>query len=73
MRVGIVGGKGVVGSSYNLVFPDAYIYDVGVGSKDEINACDIALVCVPTNLNANGELDMSIEKKLLSGLIRRLF
>ncbi len=68
MRVGIVGGKGVVGSSYNLVFPDAYIYDVGVGSKEEINACDIALVCVPTNLNANGELDMSIVEEVIEWL-----
>ena len=68
MRTAIVGGKGVVGSCYAKMFSEAYIYDVGVGEKDEVNECDIALVCVPTNLNEAGELDMSIVEEVVEWL-----
>ena len=68
MRTAIVGGNGVVGGSYQKMFPDAYIYDVGVGEKDEVNACDIALVCVPTNPTESGELDMSIVEDVIEWL-----
>lgn len=68
MKVAIVGGKGVVGTAYNKVFPEAYIYDVGVGEKDEVNACDIALVCVPTNLGEDNALDMSIVEEVIEWL-----
>jgi UDP-glucose 6-dehydrogenase len=68
MRVAIIGGKGVVGRAYSLVFPDAYIYDVGVGDKAEVNECDLALVCVPTNPTQEGELDMSIVEEVIGWL-----
>lgn len=64
-RVAIVGGNGVVGSSYQKLFPEAYIYDIGVGTQDEVNACDIALVAVPTNPTEGGELDMSIIESVI--------
>lgn len=51
MKVAII-GYGVVGKAYHQMFPDAVIYDEPqkLGSRIEVNACDLALVCVPTNL-----------------------
>lgn len=46
-------GYGWVGRAYHKVFPDAVIYDPFVypdtSSKAEVNKCDLALVCVPTD------------------------
>lgn len=51
MKVGII-GLGWVGKSMQQMFPDAVVYSNGksgeVGSKAEVNACDIAFICVPT-------------------------
>ena len=49
MRIGIV-GLGHVGSAMQKVFPKAYIYDKpkNFGTKEGINECDIAFICVPT-------------------------
>jgi len=48
-KVGIV-GYGYVGKGIHKIFPDAVIYDepLGVGSREEINRCDLVIVCVPT-------------------------
>lgn len=69
-KVAIVGGGGVVGKAYGLMFPDAYQYDepLDIGDRDEVNECDIALVCVPTNLNERGELDMTIVESVIDWL-----
>lgn len=71
-KVAII-GYGWVGKAYHKLFPDAVIYDEpqSVGTREEVNACDLALVCVPTNpttLMESGEaqLDMSIVNDVVS-------
>lgn len=48
-KVGIV-GYGYVGKGMHKIFPDATIYDkqLNIGSKEEINKCNLTIVCVPT-------------------------
>lgn len=73
-------GNGWVGNAYQKMFPEAVIYDepqivethpkdykkmVEIGRK-AVNACDLALVAVPTNATASGELDMSIVEDVVS-------
>lgn len=89
MKVAII-GYGKVGRAYHKVFSDALIYDPHirepeivqghVRDKAEVNACDIALVCVPTDLieveMTNGAtsytqsrgLDMSIVEEVVGWL-----
>lgn len=66
MKVAIV-GYGVVGQAYHLMFPDAVIYDEpkGMGTREEVNACDIALVAVFTPHNEDGSLDTSIVEEVV--------
>lgn len=82
-KVAIV-GHGVVGQAYSRVFFDALIYDpvrydreerpfsyrrgILTDSHDEVNACDLAIVCVPTNPLPDGTLDMSIVKEVVGWL-----
>lgn len=65
MNVGIIGSSGWVGRAVNSLFPDAVLYTDHLGSRDEINQCDIAFICVPTpyTIDSNGlegKLDISI-------------
>lgn len=61
MKVGLV-GLGYLGSAYAKVFDEAVLYDEpkGVGTREEINACDIAVIAVPTDPLPDGSLDTSI-------------
>ncbi len=63
MNVGIC-GYGYVGQGMHKVFPDAVLFDPynekATASKEDINNCDLAVVCVPTNELPNGEADLSI-------------
>jgi len=68
-KVAII-GYGYVGKAYHKVFPDAYIYNEGsenMGTKEEVNKCDLAIICVPTDLK-DGELDTSIVEHVVSWL-----
>ena len=57
MSVAIV-GYGIVGKAYNKIFPDAVLYDketiyldngdMVLSVKADVNACKLAIVCVPT-------------------------
>src|SRR3990172_7039532 len=51
MRIGIV-GFGTVGRSIahlcSLSNTEFYPFDISLGSKEELNKCDLAFVCVPT-------------------------
>ena len=69
MKVGIV-GSGHVGTAMQGIFPDALIYDEpkGIGSKENINDCDVAFVCVPTPQAPDGSCDTSIVEDVLSWL-----
>lgn len=60
MKVGIV-GAGAVGAAMAKLFRDVVVYDEPkkVGTRAEINACEIAFVCVPTPQGPNGACDTS--------------
>jgi UDP-glucose 6-dehydrogenase len=68
-------GNGWVGKAYNKMFPDAVVYDEPQIKAEHdpsdwdkaieagrlaVNACDLALVAVPTNPTETGQLDMTI-------------
>jgi len=81
MNIGIV-GYGKVGQAYHTVFPEAWIHDPYYGEVSFIPSfvermvnqktfnenCDVALVCVPIDLNSDNELDMSIVEKTVDWL-----
>ncbi len=69
MKIGIV-GYGHVGKAMHALFKDAVLYDTGlnIGSRDEINACDVAFVCVPTPANADGSCDTRIVEEVIAWL-----
>ena len=66
MRVGIV-GYGVVGQAYHKMFEDAVIYDEpkNIGTREEINRCDMVIVAVFTPHNKDGSLDTSIVEEVV--------
>lgn len=59
MKVAIIGGTGYVGKAYTKMFPDAYLYSRHVGTKAEVNKCDLGIVCVPTPMKSDGSCDIS--------------
>jgi UDPglucose 6-dehydrogenase len=62
-------GYGWVGKSMAKLFPDALIYDPMLDfktTKEEVNACDIAFVCVPSPCPEEGALDTSIIEEVVS-------
>jgi len=63
-------GNGYLGQAYAKVFENAVIYDEpkGLGTREAVNACDIAIVAVPTDLSEAGELDMSIVESVVDWL-----
>src|SRR6266540_6971097 len=69
MRVGIV-GLGAVGAGIAKMFRGASVYDEpkSLGSRAEVNGCDIAFVCVPTPAAADGSCDTSIVEDVVSWL-----
>lgn len=66
-KVGIV-GYGHVGSIMHELFEDSCIYDEPkkIGSREQINSCDFAFICVPTPKAENGSCDTSIVEDVLS-------
>lgn len=79
-EIGLV-GNGYLGKAYHRMFPEAVVYDEpkqllieksvtqwdvapDVGRK-AINACDIAIIMVPTDPLPNGALDMSIVEEVV--------
>lgn len=65
MKVTII-GLGWVGKFMQQLFPDAYIYSHGIGTKEEANEGDIAFVCVPTPCPNEGALDTSIVEECVA-------
>ena len=65
-KVAIV-GYGWVGKAMKKLFPDAYVYDplIPDSTKEKVNECDIAFVCVPTPNRKDGSLNISIVKKVV--------
>jgi UDPglucose 6-dehydrogenase len=65
--IGII-GYGYVGKSIYNLFQDHYqikIYDplFQLNTKEEINQCDLAIICVPTPSNDDGSVNISIVKE----------
>lgn len=67
MTCGII-GFGHVGQAIYNRFPDAVIFDEpkGVGSREKINQCDVAFVCVPTPSREDGSCDTTIVEAVLA-------
>lgn len=65
MKVSIV-GYGHVGKAMHALFQEAYIYDIDTGTKEEVNHCDTAFVCVPTPMRSDGSCDTSIVEEAIS-------
>lgn len=71
-------GNGYLGQAYERMFPDALVYDepkelfAGQESIESgrlaVNACDIAIVAVPTDPTEDGSLDMSIVEEVVGWL-----
>lgn len=55
-------GYGYVGQGYHKAFPEAVIYDEPkkIGTREEVNSCDLAIVSVPTPMKEDGSCDISI-------------
>ena len=67
MKIGIV-GFGHVGGAMHELFKDAIIYDkfTCIGTKEEINKCDAAFVCVPTPMMEDGNCDTTAVDEVLA-------
>ena len=65
-RIGIV-GLGHVGGSMKELFTNAVVYDEikQIGTREAINQCQIAFVCVPTPRAEDGHCDASIVEYVL--------
>lgn len=72
--IGIV-GYGYVGKAFYNFFSNHYkmhVYDPYsdglpcTATKDDINKCDVAVVCVPTPKGDNGECDISIVEEVIN-------
>ncbi|MFA5871607.1 MAG: hypothetical protein WC858_02685 [Parcubacteria group bacterium] len=72
-KVGVV-GYGYVGKAVYKFFEDNFevaFYDPevdGSATKEEINACDLAVVCVPTPMSESGACDLSIIEEAINWL-----
>ena len=66
MKIGII-GYGHVGKAMHELFTNAIIYDnyKNIGSKQQINECDVAFVCVPTPMTIDGACDTSIVEEVV--------
>src|SRR3990167_6617951 len=62
--------NGFLGKAYHKMYPEAVIYDepLKLGRREEVNQCDMAIVCVPTDLKKDGTLDMSIVEDVVDWL-----
>lgn len=67
-------GLGYVGNAYRSIFPDAVLYDpynkeIKSATKDEVNKCNLAIICVPTPTSGDGKnCDTSIVEEIFSWL-----
>lgn len=66
MKIAII-GAGAVGMGIAKLFPAASLYDEpkGIGTRAEVNAADLAFVCVPTPRDADGSCDTSIVEEIV--------
>lgn len=67
MKIGII-GQGHVGTAMQHLFTEAIVYDEpkGIGTRKEINTCDLAFVCIPTPQSHDGSCDTSVVEDVLN-------
>jgi len=70
MKIGII-GYGVVGKAveeYFSISADVFLYDPikKIGTKEQINKCDLVYICVPTPKREDGSCDTSIVENVVS-------
>lgn len=68
-------GNGYLGQAYQKVFPEALIYDepkelfagqqTMEAGRQAVNACDVAIIAVPTDYTEDGRLDTSIVEDIV--------
>jgi UDPglucose 6-dehydrogenase len=70
MSIAIVGSEGWVGKHMKKLMKTFIAYDepLNIGSKEEVNDCSAAFVCVPTPMSEDGSCDISIIEDVLSWL-----
>lgn len=70
-KIAIVGSEGWVGKSMKQLFPDAYKYDLTVGTKTGVNKAAIAFICVPTpyTVDSNG-LEGKLDTSIVEDVVR---
>lgn len=63
-------GAGAVGRSMQQLFPDAVMYDepLHLGTREAVNACRFAFVCVPTPADPTGACDTAIVESVVAWL-----
>lgn len=68
-KVAII-GMGYVGKGILKIFSDAIQYDgpLGIGNKERVNKCKLAIICVPTPSKKDGSCDTSIVEGVVSWL-----
>ncbi len=59
MKIACIGSTGWVGKSIMALFPQSYQYTSHIGTKEKVNKCDVAFICVPTPFDGY-KLDVSI-------------
>lgn len=74
-KIGVIGSEGYVGKAQVLFWSSNDLYSVfrydisfDSNSKEEINQCDLAVVCVPTPSKEDGSCDISIVEEVISWL-----
>lgn len=70
MKIAVVGSSGYVGRHMVSLFGQVVKYDI-IGedtNQSEVNACDVAFVCVPTNACPDGSCDTSIVEDVMTWL-----
>ena len=74
-KIGVIGSEGYVGKAQVLFWSSNDLYSVfhydisfDSNSKEEINRCDLAVVCVPTLSKEDGSCDISIVEEVISWL-----
>ena len=74
MKIAIIGSEGYVGKGMVNLFKDHYeivkndINLLNSATKEEVNQCDLAVICVPTPMQKNGDCDWSIVEEIISWL-----
>ena len=66
-RIAVVGAHGYVGREMVRLFKehDPYEYGTDFGTKEEVNKCDVAFICVPTPMMKDGKCDTSIVEEVI--------